>query len=112
MVVSALRRLHQTATERIRASVVDADADLVADQSGVPREVHELVPAGPTADDGRRRRSVGGPIARALRVVVMLVRARRSDGVHEDVDLAPDPRAVAFEPDPFLDREELVGAGV
>ena len=58
MVASALQGLHDTRPERVWTGMVDAYADLVADQRSVPRDVHELVAPGATRDDGRRARRI------------------------------------------------------
>ena len=87
--------------------MVDAYADLVADQRSVPRDVHELVAPGATRDDGRRAcwiRIRGGVD------VVVAVRTDRGDGIHQHVDLATEPPLIPFEPDALLIRQELVQA--
>ena len=70
MVASALRRLHETASERVRAGMVDADADLAPDQCWIPWHVHELVATRPTGDDGGQLPGLG---VRDLCLIVMAV---------------------------------------
>jgi hypothetical protein len=41
-----------------------------------------------------------------VRAVVVVVAPFGLDRVHEHLDLAPEPRLVALEPDPLLDREQ------
>ncbi len=43
-------------------------------------------------------------------VGIVVVTAGRVDRVDEDLDLAPQPRLIALEPDPLLEREEVVEA--
>src|SRR3954447_12810327 len=92
----ALRRLHQAPAQGIRPGVLDADANLVADDGRVREDVDELVPAR-AAGDGGAPRGRSGFLRPA--VVLVLVRARGGDGVHQDVDVTTQPRTVAFQPD-------------
>src|SRR5690242_12766733 len=57
---------------------------------------------------GQVRESIAGLGGPGLLLVVVLVAARRDDGVDEDLRRAPDPRAVLLEADPLLEREQLV----
>ena len=96
------------AAQRVRAGVVDPDASTSRPRSVAgPAQVDELV----LAASGRERPARRGRAAGRRPVPSSWSWLRGGvDGVDEDLDLAAEPGPVALEPDPLLEREELVQA--
>ena len=95
-------RADERASQRVRAGVVDADEDLATDERRVAGEVDELVAAGPAGQPARARLATDARVV-GRRVAVVPVGACRLDRIDEDLDLPPEPRLVALEPDRLLD---------
>src|SRR4029079_5962988 len=93
--------------QRVRAGVLDSRGHEPADQLRSAVEMDELVLAAPPG----HARPGGGPPPPLVLVVVVVVASRRRHRVDEDLDVAPDPRPIALEPDRLLAREQLVQAG-
>ena len=88
--------------------MVDANVDDRAEPARRAGQVDELVLAGPA-------REVHGLVAADVRRdrdglvgVLMVVRARGNDRVHQDLHLAPEPGLIALETDRLLERQQLV----
>ena len=96
--------------QRVWPGVVDPDDDRPADQRRLAGQVDELVGARAAGQSGRVCAAVArfGPIARALVVVIVVVRPGWRHAVHQDLDLAAQPGPVALEPDPLLERQQRV----
>src|SRR6185369_15930252 len=73
------------------------------DQLRAAGEVDELVLTRPPGDH-----RAWHPVRRAAAVLVVIVAPGWRYRVDEDLDLATDPRPVPLQPDPLLQREQLV----
>ena len=97
--------------ERVRARVLDADGHEPADPVGLPARWTSLLPRvrpDSATSPGPGWHPAGiAPLPRRIGLVV-LVASRAGDGVHEDLDVAPEPGPVALEPDRLLDGEKRV----
>ena len=90
----------------IRPGVVDAHDGEPPDEVGLAAQVDELV-ATCAAGQGR---AVSIALGHRVGAVFVVVAARRNHRVDEHLDLAPEPGAIALEPDRLLEREQLVEA--